>query len=100
MEKQQNAASSRNKERNAASMKTPSNHMANKGVSSYEHHMDSARPAHMGSKNSEPHSMSGGSAPGPGAHMAPTSLHNFSGGGPTHVANSSSMSGGQHDLGM
>lgn len=62
-------------------MKSPAGHMANHGVSSYEHMMDSARPAHMGSKNSEAHSMSGGSAPGPGAHMAPTGLHNFAGHG-------------------
>lgn len=61
-------------------MKTPARHMANKGVSSYEHLMDTARAAHHGSKNSEPHSASGGSAPGPGAQMA-GNIHNFSGGG-------------------
>lgn len=35
-------------------MKTPSGQMANKGIESYEHMMDSARPAHHGSKNSAP----------------------------------------------
>lgn len=61
-------------------MKTPARHMANKGVSSYEHLMDSARAAHHGSKNSEPHSASGGTAPGPGSVMAP-GVNNFTGGG-------------------
>ena len=72
-------------------MKSPAGHMANKGVSSYEHHMQpTPQPAHMGSKNSEPHNMTGGHAGGPAGTMAPSSLHNFQGQG-VHVANSSSM---------
>ncbi len=35
-------------------MKSPGAQMANKGVSSYEHMMDSPRAAHHGSKNSNP----------------------------------------------
>lgn len=35
-------------------MKTPGAQMANKGVSSYEHMMDSPRAAHHGSKHSAP----------------------------------------------
>ena len=66
-------------------MKSPAGHMANHGVSSYEHMMDSPRPAHMGSKNSEPHSMSGGSAPGPAGNMASSSTHNF--GSTSHMGN-------------
>lgn len=76
--------------------------MANKGVSSYEHMMGTERRAHEGSQ-SQSHSASGGTAPGPGSEMAPSSTHNYSAGGmkegPPH--NGSSVSGaGRHDLGM
>lgn len=67
-------------------MKSPAGHMANKGVSSYEHMMDSPRAAHHGSKNSEPHSASGGTAPGPGNVMANKGLHNFKGSANDHDA--------------
>lgn len=55
--------------------------MANTGVSSYEHMMDSPRAAHHGSKNSEAHAASGGTAPGPGSEMASSGTHNFRGHG-------------------
>lgn len=67
-------------------MKNPAGQMANKGVSSYEHLMDTARAAHHGSKNSEPHARTGGSAPGMSE-------------GP--MANADNFSGpGGHNLGM
>jgi hypothetical protein len=61
-------------------MKSPAGHNANTGVSSYEHLMDTARAAHHGSKNSEPHAMSGGSAPGMSEGPMHGGIHNFSGG--------------------
>lgn len=64
-------------------MKSPGAQMANKGVSSYEHHMDSASPAHLGSKHSNPPNAAKGENAGlaePG-HMG---LHNYPGGTSGH----------------
>lgn len=62
-------------------LKSPGAQMANKGVSSYEHHMDSARPAHMGSKNSNPPNAAKGENAGLGTsgHSVPGNYGGTSG---------------------
>jgi len=67
-------------------MKQPSAQMANKGISSYEHLLGSARRAHEGSQSHHPNSEKGANA-GLGTGTM-TSADNFRG------------NGGMHNLGM
>lgn len=73
-------------------LKSPGAQMANKGVSSYEHHMDSPRAAHHGSKNSNPPNAAKGENAGLGSTGMHPSADNFHKDGLMHGPNRSSVS--------